>query len=193
MTEEAEPVETSFTIFMGHMDVLSLISKGVNMYYPMCVVLVCLTTYFSLGTRCLNCLGFQTFIIEDDLSAEYVSEGKDIARRERRKREMLTEDGSRKETWSERAESAKRKLSTRKSDREGRRLSNRDLANSSTNLTASDGKYARYSRFDPESDRVELLSTADYDINSSESSYGGASSYGISSSSRAPKNIFDDL
>ena len=66
---------------MGHMDVLSLISKGVNMYYPMCVVLVCLATYFSLGTRCLNCLGFQTFIIEDDLSAEYVSEGKDIARR----------------------------------------------------------------------------------------------------------------
>ena len=47
----------------------------------MCVVLVCLATYFSLGTRCLNCLGFQTFIIEDDLSAEYVSEGKDISRR----------------------------------------------------------------------------------------------------------------
>ena len=51
------------------------------MYYPMCVVLVCLATYFSLGTRCLNCLGFQTFIIEDEVSAEYVSEGKDIARR----------------------------------------------------------------------------------------------------------------
>ena len=66
---------------MGHMDVLSFISEGVNVYYPMCVVLVCLATYFSLGTRCLNCLGFQTFIIEDDLSAEYVSEGKDIARR----------------------------------------------------------------------------------------------------------------
>lgn len=192
VTGEAEPVETSFTKFMGHMDVLSLISKGVNMYYPMCVVLVCLATYFSLGTRCLNCLGFQTFIIEDDLSAEYVSEGKDIARRERRKREMLTEDGSRKETWSERAESAKRKL-TRKSDHEGRGLSNKDHATSSTNLTASDGNYARYSRFEPESDRVELLSAADYDINSSGSSYGGASGYGISSSSRAPKNIFDDL
>ena len=96
------------------------------------------------------------------------------------------------ETWSERAESAKRKL-TRKSDREGRGLSNKDHATSSTNLTASDGSYARYSRFEPESDRVELLSAADYDINSSGSSYGGASGYGISSSSRAPKNIFDDL
>lgn len=96
------------------------------------------------------------------------------------------------ETWSERAESAKRKL-TRKSDREGRGLSNKDHATSSTNLTASDGNYARYSRFQPESDRVELLSAADHDINSSGSSYGGASGYGISSSSRAPKNIFDDL
>ena len=66
---------------MGHMDVLSFISKGVNVYYPMCVLLVCLATYFSLGTRCLNCLGFQTFIIEDELSAEYMSEGKDIVRR----------------------------------------------------------------------------------------------------------------
>lgn len=67
--------------FMGHMDVLSFISKGVNLYYPMCVLLVCLATYFSLGTRCLNILGFQTFIIEDDMSAEYTSEGKDIVRR----------------------------------------------------------------------------------------------------------------
>lgn len=66
---------------MGHMDVLSFISKGVNLYYPMCVLLVCLATYFSLGTRCLNILGFQTFIIEDDMSAEYTNEGKDIVRR----------------------------------------------------------------------------------------------------------------
>ena len=66
---------------MGHMDVLSFISKGVNVYYPMCVLLVCLATYFSLGTRCLNCLGFQTFIMEDDLSAEYMNEGKDIVKR----------------------------------------------------------------------------------------------------------------
>ena len=66
---------------MGHMDVLSFISNGFNLYYPMTVVLVCLATYFSLGTRCLNCLGFQTFIIEDDLSIEYINEGKDIVRR----------------------------------------------------------------------------------------------------------------
>lgn len=193
VTGAVESVETSFTKFMGHMDVLSFISKGVNVYYPMCVVLVCLATYFSLGTRCLNCLGFQTFIIEDDLSAEYVSEGKDIARRERRKREMLSEDGSRKETWSERAESAKKKLTTRRAERDGRRISDNDLATSSTNL-ASEGKYVKYSRFNTDSDRVELLSATDYDDNSLPSSYNASSSgFGRSSLSRAPKNIFDDL
>ena len=52
----------------------------------------------------------------------------------------------------------------------------------------------KYSRFDPESDRVELLSAADYDPNGLSSSYSASSSgYGRSSSSRAPKNIFDDL
>lgn len=193
VTGAVEQVETSFTKFMGHMDVLSFISKGVNVYYPMCVVLVCLATYFSLGTRCLNCLGFQTFIIEDDLSAEYVSEGKDIARRERRKREMLSEDGGRKESWSERAESTKKKLSTRRAERESRRISDNDLATSSTNL-ASEGKYVKYSRFDTDSDRVELLSATDYDANSLSSSYNASSSgFGRPSSSRAPKNIFDDL
>lgn len=192
VTGAAEQVETSFTKFMGHMDVLSFISKGVNLYYPMCVVLVCLATYFSLGTRCLNCLGFQTFIIEDDLSAEYVSEGKDIARRERRKREMLSDDGSRKESWSERAESTKKKLAARKVEREDRRISDNNHATSSTNL-ASDGQYVKYSRFDTDSDRVELLSATDHDPSGSSSFSATSSGYGRSSSSRAPRNIFDDL
>lgn len=193
VTGAAEQVETSFTKFMGHMDVLSFISKGVNVYYPMCVVLVCLATYFSLGTRCLNCLGFQTFIIEDDLSAEYVSEGKDISRRERRKREMLGEDGSRKESWAERAESTKKKLSARRADRGGHLVSDKEMhATSSTNL-ASDGQFAKYSRFDSDSDRVELLSAADYDPNGPSNYSATSSGYGRSSSSRAPRNIFDDL
>ena len=75
-----------------------------------------------------------------------------------------------------------------------RGLSTNDHATPSTNLTASDGnKYAKYSRFDTESDRVELLSATDYDANSLSSSYNATSGYGQSSTSRAPKNIFDDL
>ena len=66
---------------MGHMDVLSFIANGFNIYYPMSIVLVCLATYFSLGSRCLNLLGFQAFVIEDELSVDYVAEGKDLVKR----------------------------------------------------------------------------------------------------------------
>ena len=52
----------------------------------------------------------------------------------------------------------------------------------------------KYSRFNTDSDRVELLSATDYDDNSLPSSYNASSSgFGQSSLSRAPKNIFDDL
>lgn len=68
---------------MGHMDVLTFIANGFNIYYPMSIVLVCVATYFSLGSRCMNCLGFQAFIVEDDLSVDYVTEGKDLVRRGR--------------------------------------------------------------------------------------------------------------
>ncbi|XP_031558370.1 G-protein coupled receptor-associated protein LMBRD2-like [Actinia tenebrosa] len=197
--------ESSFTTFMGHMDVLSFISKGVNLYYPMCVLLVCLATYFSLGTRCLNILGFQTFIIEDDMSTEYVNEGKDIVRRERRRKENLNGDG-RKETWTERAESAKRRLHDRHTDRdrELHRGISRDQATSQTNLTGDDVKVVKYSRFDQENDRIELLSAADYDPDASTSGYNRDSykrdSYNRESSSgfgwspkKVPKNLFDDI
>ena len=65
-------------------------------------------------------------------------------------------------------------------------------ATSSTNL-ASDGQFAKYSRFDSDSDRVELLSAADYDPNGPSNYSATSSGYGRSSSSRAPRNIFDDL
>ncbi|EDO45173.1 predicted protein [Nematostella vectensis] len=149
VTGAVERVETSFTKFMGHMDVLSFVSKGFNLYYPMCVLLVCLATYFSLGTRCLNYLGFQTFIIEDDMSIEYVNEGKDLVRRER-------------------AEAAKSRLSDRRKDRSSSSLS-RDHATSQTNLTGSDVKVVKYSRFDNE---------------------GG---FGRSPTTKPPKNLFDDI
>jgi hypothetical protein len=72
----------SFQI-MGHMDVLSFVANGFNIYYPMSIVLVCMATYFSLGSRCMNCLGFQAFVVEDDVSVDYIAEGKDLVRRGR--------------------------------------------------------------------------------------------------------------
>ena len=78
-------IETQFTKFMGHMDLLSFIAKGLNVYYPMIVLLVCICTFFSLGKRCLHLIGIEQFLSEDDFSADYVREGKEIVRREKRK------------------------------------------------------------------------------------------------------------
>lgn len=87
---------------MGSMQVLSFIANGFYIYYPMLIVLLCIATYFSLGTRCLNLLGFQQFMGENDLTSDLVDEGRELIRRERRKRQR-TEDGeSRRREWRER-------------------------------------------------------------------------------------------
>ncbi|VDM17361.1 unnamed protein product [Hydatigera taeniaeformis] len=49
--------ETAFTKFMGHLDVVPFIANGFNVYFPIIVVLLCLVTFFSLGSRLLTYLG----------------------------------------------------------------------------------------------------------------------------------------
>uniref|UniRef100_A0A9J8DI28 LMBR1 domain containing 2a n=1 Tax=Cyprinus carpio carpio TaxID=630221 RepID=A0A9J8DI28_CYPCA len=94
--------QTAYTSIMGSMQVLSFIANGFYIYYPMLIVLLCIATYFSLGTRCLNLLGFQQFVGENDLTSDLVDEGRELIRRERRKRQR-TEDGeSRRREWRER-------------------------------------------------------------------------------------------
>ena len=66
---------------MGHMDVISFISNGFNIYFPMLVLLLCVCTYFKLGSRVLHFLGFQQFIGDDDLTQELVDEGKELIKR----------------------------------------------------------------------------------------------------------------
>ncbi|XP_051552333.1 G-protein coupled receptor-associated protein LMBRD2B-like isoform X2 [Myxocyprinus asiaticus] len=94
--------QTAYTSIMGSMQVLSFIANGFYIYYPMLIVLLCIATYFSLGTRCLNLLGFQQFMGENDLTSDLVDEGRELICRERRKRQR-TEDGeSRRREWRER-------------------------------------------------------------------------------------------
>lgn len=66
---------------MGHMDVVSFISDGFNVYFPIAIVLLCIFTYFSLGSRILHFLGFQQFIGEDDMTQELVDEGRELIKR----------------------------------------------------------------------------------------------------------------
>ncbi|XP_016361693.1 LMBR1 domain-containing protein 2-B-like isoform X2 [Sinocyclocheilus anshuiensis] len=93
--------QTAYTSIMGSMRVLSFIANGFYIYYPMLIVILCIATYFSLGTRCLNLLGFQQFM-GDEMTSDLIDEGRELLRRERRKRQRIEDGESRRKEWRER-------------------------------------------------------------------------------------------
>ncbi|XP_029167240.1 LMBR1 domain-containing protein 2 homolog [Nylanderia fulva] len=80
-------LETHYTQVMGHMDVISIISDGFNVYFPMAILAFCLATYFSVGSRLLSMLGFQQFLDDDEFTTDLVDEGRELMKRERRRRQ----------------------------------------------------------------------------------------------------------
>lgn len=66
---------------MGHMDVIGIISHGFNIYFPMAILVFCLATYFSLGSRLLSMIGFHQFIDDDEMTTDLVEEGRDLIKR----------------------------------------------------------------------------------------------------------------
>ncbi|XP_044051851.1 G-protein coupled receptor-associated protein LMBRD2B-like [Siniperca chuatsi] len=95
-------IQTSYTSIMGSMRLLSFISDGFYIYYPMLILLLCFATFYSLGSRCLNILGFHQYITDDDLTSDLVDEGRELIRRERRKRQKAEDGGNRRLAWRER-------------------------------------------------------------------------------------------
>lgn len=95
-------IQTSYTSIMGSMHLLSFISDGFYIYYPMLVLLLCFATFYNLGSRCLNLLGFHQYITDDDLSSDLVDEGRELIRRERRKRQKAEDGENRRWAWRER-------------------------------------------------------------------------------------------
>ena len=62
---------------MGHLDVVPIVARGINIYVPMLIVLLCLSTYFRLGARVLHTIGVDQFIDDDDeMTAEMVQSGR---------------------------------------------------------------------------------------------------------------------
>ena len=93
---------TSYTKVMGHMDVVSIVQDGFNVYFPILLVVLTLATYFSLGSRLLSFLGFQQFLEQEDQTGELVEEGRDLVKREKRRRERLEEQQRGRRDWRER-------------------------------------------------------------------------------------------
>ncbi|CAJ1068920.1 G-protein coupled receptor-associated protein LMBRD2B-like [Xyrichtys novacula] len=94
-------IQTSYTSIMGSMRLLSFISDGFYIYYPMLILLLCFATFYSLGSRCLNLLGFHQYITDDDLTSDLVDEGRELIRRERRKRQKTQTGENRRWAWRE--------------------------------------------------------------------------------------------
>ncbi|XP_074493905.1 G-protein coupled receptor-associated protein LMBRD2a [Sebastes fasciatus] len=95
-------IQTSYTSIMGSMNVLYFISDGFYIYYPMLVLLLCFATFYSLGSRCLNLFGFHQYITDDHLTSDLVDEGRELIRRERRKRQKAEDGENRRWAWRER-------------------------------------------------------------------------------------------
>uniref|UniRef100_A0A3B1JLE0 LMBR1 domain containing 2b n=1 Tax=Astyanax mexicanus TaxID=7994 RepID=A0A3B1JLE0_ASTMX len=156
--------QTAYTSIMGSMRVLSFIANGFYIYYPMLIVILCIATYFSLGTRCLNLLGFQQFMGDNELTSDLIDEGRELLRRERRKRQRIEDGENRRREWRERYgqrdEAAAR---NRASISEMKETNYAETLNSNTN------RQAKYSRSGSQSGRdcIELLQDAEpLDFNS---------------------------
>ncbi|KAG5898796.1 hypothetical protein JTB14_011006 [Gonioctena quinquepunctata] len=90
-------METYYTQIMGHMDVIGIISHGFNIYFPMAILVFCLATYFSLGSRILSMIGFHQFIGDDEMTTDLVEEGRELIKREKRKRQRAEENNKRRD------------------------------------------------------------------------------------------------
>ncbi|XP_065821873.1 G-protein coupled receptor-associated protein LMBRD2B-like [Labrus bergylta] len=190
--------QTAYTSIMGSMRVLSFIANGFYIYYPMLIVILCIATYFSLGTRCLNLLGFQQFVGDSEMTSDLIDEGKELIRREKRKRQRVEDGENRRREWKERYGNSRDDYTARnRSSHEMKETSYSDT------VTPRDNRQAKYSRSGGRAERdcMELLQDAEpLDFNAesltddaldSESGRHAGGRYLSMSSSRS--RIFDDV
>ncbi|KAJ3642157.1 hypothetical protein Zmor_024966 [Zophobas morio] len=205
-------METQYTQIMGHMDVIAIISDGFNVYFPMAILVFCLATYFSVGSRLLSMLGFHQFIGDDEMTTDLVEEGRELIKREKRKRQRSEESSSRRREFNERFPTTGRYRQRGSNDtiRPMTQLENLDgtrsnLLQESHPLESYDG--TRYTtevdtRFPPDTDDIDARFGASTRINerytsSRELEPRFSDNYQLDSNYRRvgapPRGIFDDV
>ncbi|CAF0898243.1 unnamed protein product, partial [Brachionus calyciflorus] len=85
ITKDTDIVETQFTSIMGHMDVISVISDGFNIYFPILILFLCLANFFNLGGHILHFFGFEQFIGDEEVTQDLIEDGKNLVKREKRR------------------------------------------------------------------------------------------------------------
>ncbi|TRY99635.1 hypothetical protein DNTS_004826 [Danionella cerebrum] len=147
-------MQTAYTSIMGSMRVLSFIADGFYIYYPMLIVILCIATYFNLGTRCLNLLGFQQFMGDNEMTSDLIDEGRELLRRERRKRQRIEDGENRRREWRERYAQRDETAARNRAS-----MSEMKETNYGETLNANTNRQAKYSRGGSQSgrDSIELL------------------------------------
>uniref|UniRef100_A0A0R3S0S6 LMBR1 domain-containing protein 2 n=1 Tax=Elaeophora elaphi TaxID=1147741 RepID=A0A0R3S0S6_9BILA len=93
-------VETQFTKLMGHLDLIPVLAKGINIYLPILIVLLALGTWFKLGTRLLHLLGIDQFVEDDEMTVELIEGGKACVSLERNKMMRAAYREERDQYWA---------------------------------------------------------------------------------------------
>ncbi|CAH8510387.1 unnamed protein product [Dicrocoelium dendriticum] len=85
-------VETAYTQFMGHLDVIPFIAKGFNIYFPIIILLLCVVSFFRLADRLLHHLGIPQLLDSSEYGSrrgrnplvdDAILEGRLLLRKER--------------------------------------------------------------------------------------------------------------
>nr|CAG4649190.1 EOG090X03B7 [Scapholeberis mucronata]SVE93519.1 EOG090X03B7 [Scapholeberis mucronata] len=193
---KARLMETYYTQIMGHMDVLPIISDGFNIYFPMAILGLCLATYFSLGARLLSFIGFQQFVDdEDDITADLADEGRELIKREKRRRQRAEDSESRRRHVEATNNSSSRVDRGRETGGllVKRESSRSELFGSTSDNAANSHDDDRYDQLFMQASRrvgddVESAPTAATGVSGSY-----RSSYSRGSGPAPPRNFFDDV
>ncbi|XP_074642246.1 G-protein coupled receptor-associated protein LMBRD2-like isoform X2 [Tubulanus polymorphus] len=200
ITKSQDLVETAYTRIMGHMDVIPFIANGFNIYFPIAILLLCLATYFYLGSRVLHFLGFQQFVGDDDMTQDLIDEGREFINREKRRQERKEDRETRRQQWHERFGGDCR--DDQESDSDATKQMKRVNHNSPRHTFTSPKHLSRFEA----NDRISLLNSEPVDFNDEDDSLfdmtlnsrDGSGRYqsrnlGNGQNRKPPKGIFDDV
>ncbi|CAI2339063.1 unnamed protein product [Caenorhabditis sp. 36 PRJEB53466] len=92
-------VETQFTKLMGHLDVIPILAKGINIYLPICIILLCAIHYYRVGAYVLHNIGFDQFVEADEMTNDMINSGRSLVQIERNSLRRSSEKNQRNQNW----------------------------------------------------------------------------------------------
>lgn len=96
-------VETQFTKLMGHLDVIPIVAKGINIYLPICIIVLCAVHYYRVGAYVLHSIGFDQFVESDEMTNDMINSGRSLVQIERnsiKRYQISNERSQRNQDWT---------------------------------------------------------------------------------------------